>query len=63
MISKQVTRFSASEQGFMTRYVGLSTDDKPAAANIGDSFLEMDTLAEYLFDGNSWTDVSPSEGE
>ena len=63
MVSKQTYRFIASEQGFLNRYVGLSSDDKPTDCNNGDSFLEMDTLKEYLFDGSSWTDVSPSGGE
>lgn len=41
------------------RYVGLSTDTKPAASN-GDLFLEMDTSTVFMYDqtGASWMEVS-----
>jgi len=37
------------------RYWGLSTDQKPIDAQIGDRFLEIDTNIEYFFSTyNSW---------
>jgi hypothetical protein len=35
-------------------FYGLSTDVKPSTANIGDSFTELNTGKEYLFDGTNW---------
>jgi hypothetical protein len=37
------------------RYWGYSTDTKPAGAQFGDRFLEMDTKNEYVFSSyNEW---------
>lgn len=49
------------------QYVGLSTDEKPTAADgvrNGDLFIEMDTGVWYLFDGSTgeWTSDSSSGG-
>lgn len=49
------------------QYVGLSSDDKPTAADgvrNGDLFIEMDTGVWYLFDGSTgeWTSDSSSGG-
>lgn len=34
----------------MTKYIGLSTDDKPANCSHGSSFFEMDTGFTYHYD-------------
>ena len=49
------------------QYVGLSTDEKPTAADgvrNGDLFIEMDTGVWYLFNGSTgeWTSDSSSGG-
>ena len=37
------------------RYIGLSSDSKPAAPRAGATFYETDTLATYIFDGSAWS--------
>ena len=36
------------------RFTGLSSDNKPAVVPIGSTFLETDTLKDFIFDGTSW---------
>ena len=36
------------------RYVGLSTDTKPASAAAGSEFFETDSGRTYLSDGSAW---------
>lgn len=39
------------------RYIGLSSDTKPADARAGASFYETDTLATFVFNGSAWSQV------
>ena len=43
-------------------YYGLSTDEKPEAANNGSRYIEMDTSKMYLFDaeGAEWLEWGAS---
>ncbi len=44
------------KQATVSRWVGLSTDTKPAAAPPGSTFLEIDTLDYFLcYNGAAWT--------
>ena len=37
------------------RYLGLSTDTKPATGvNAGDKFFETDTQSTYFYSGSAW---------
>ena len=36
------------------RFIGLSSDNKPTVVPIGSTFLETDTLKDFIFDGTSW---------
>ena len=36
------------------RFLGLSSDNKPTVVPIGSTFLETDTLKDFIFDGTSW---------
>lgn len=36
------------------RYLGLSTDTKPAAPRAGALFYETDSQRSYQFDGTAW---------
>lgn len=40
-----------------TRY-GISTDDKPTDAEIGDKYIEVDTYKEYYFYDDTWNEIS-----
>lgn len=40
--------------GQATRTVGLSTDAKPTDKPVGSEFYEMDTRADYIWNGTSW---------
>ena len=49
-------------EGSIRRYIGLSTDDKPADGldsplPAGSTFLETDTKRIYRFDGTLWVDA------
>jgi len=35
-------------------FLGLSSDNKPTVVPIGSTFLETDTLKDFIFDGTSW---------
>lgn len=37
-----------------TEYAGLSTDVKPTNCSVMSTFFEMDTINEFLFDGEKW---------
>lgn len=36
------------------KYIGLSTDTKPAQAEVGAAFFETDTKREFIFSGETW---------
>ena len=38
----------------MQRFVGVSSDTKPAAPPVGSTFYETDTQTEYVWDGLVW---------
>lgn len=55
-------------EGAIRRYIGLSTDDKPADGlddplPAGSTFLETDTRRIYRFNGAIWTDADSIEQE
>lgn len=54
-----------AKNNLMTRWRGLSTDEKPAIADHGSYFHEMDTGKEYLFDqtGGTWNEVPAALAE
>ena len=40
--------------GHVANYLGLSTDQKPATAELNTIFLELDTGNFYFFNGINW---------
>ncbi len=50
--------------GYIKRYVGLSTDDKPAGKDVpaGSVFIELNTDKKFVFDGEgtegTWYEVT-----
>ena len=53
-------------EGNIRRYIGLSTDDKPAAGlddllPAGSTFLETDTKRIYRYNGTLWVDADVIE--
>lgn len=36
------------------RFLGVSTDAKPTTPPVGSTFYEVDTKAEYVYDGSAW---------
>ena len=46
-----------TRNGNSAGYVGLSTDTKPANAEVNELFLELDTGDFYYFDGTEWLKV------
>lgn len=43
--------------GYTANYSGLSTDEKPATAEVNAIFLELDTGDFYYFDGTTWAKI------
>ena len=41
-------------EGAVERYVGLSTDTKPASPRPGSRFWETDSRMVYVYDGTAW---------
>lgn len=51
-------------KGASANYLGLSTDTKPADAEVNAIFTELDTNTDYYFTGETWEKVgAESEGE
>lgn len=40
--------------GWINRFQGLSTDAKPATAQEGSTFFELDTQKEFIFHDGTW---------
>jgi hypothetical protein len=39
------------------RYIGLSSDDKPADISIGSVFYETDSFVSYIYTGSAWVEL------
>lgn len=46
-----------SLNGSRANYMGLSTDTKPAEAEVNSIYLELDTGDFYYFDGTNWLKI------
>ena len=46
-----------SLNGSRANYMGLSTDTKPAEAEVNSLYLELNTGDFYYFDGTNWLKV------
>jgi hypothetical protein len=55
-----VTRLAYVKIGAINRYLGVSTDTKPASDKPGSTFLELDTKNLYVYDGDSWELGNPT---